>query len=108
MEQAVRTHLAVLDCIERGERTKAEALLGQLNRQHPDYLPGIMERSLLHLRNGERSLAIQWMHKLMLKARTMPLEQILPGPEPAPVRFYTMSARAFLNSLEAGGGVSDG
>src|SRR5207248_1000033 len=50
--EPVALHLRALVHIERGEKKRAEKELAELARQVPDYVPGILERALLHVRMG--------------------------------------------------------
>jgi len=79
----------------------AQRALSDLCAQVPDYVPGILERALLHVRQGERAAAAQLMREVLHRTERLPLDQELPGPEPLPVRFYRESAATFLRG--AGG-----
>src|SRR5207237_982324 len=52
--EPVAVHLRALVHIERGEKSLAQRELADLCAQVPDYVPGILERALLHVRQGER------------------------------------------------------
>jgi chemotaxis protein methyltransferase CheR len=97
----VAGHLRALQEIERGSRAAAEHELTQLRRRAPGYLPGLLELSLLHLRNGRRGPAEELMREILLRAAELPEDHVCPGPEPLPVSFYLTAARAFLG--EKGG-----
>jgi hypothetical protein len=62
----------------------------------PDYVPGILERALLHVRNGEPTAAASLMREVLRRTEKLPLEQLLAGPEELPVSFYRRSAQTFL------------
>jgi len=84
--------------IERGERKVAKAALEELSLRVPDYLPGILERALMHIRQGERAAAVQLMRDVLRRTEKLDAEDIVPGPEPLPVGFYRSSAEQFLRS----------
>ena len=94
--EPVPLHLRALVLIERGERAVAEKALAELVRAVPDYLPGILERALLHGRNGERTQASALMREVLRRTEQLAPEELLAGPELLPVRFYRESAEAFL------------
>ena len=88
--------------IERGEKKRAEKELNELAREVPDYVPGILERALLHGRLGERSAASALMREVLKRIEKLSGDQMLPGPEPLPVSFYRDSAQTFLKSGRGG------
>ncbi|HUJ24552.1 MAG TPA: CheR family methyltransferase [Myxococcales bacterium] len=94
--EPVALHLRALVHIERGEKKRAEAELGQLAREVPDYVPGILERALLHVRLGERGAAASLMREVLRRTEKLPADELLAGPEPLPVSFYRDSAQTFL------------
>jgi len=96
--EPIAIHLRALVSIERGERKTAKAALEELSLRVPDYLPGILERALMHIRQGERVAATQLMRDVLRRTEKMPLEDLVPGPEPLPVEFYRSSAEQFLRS----------
>ena len=100
--EPVPLHLRALVHIERGQRAVAEKALAELARAVPDYLPGILERALLHGRNGERTQAAALMREVLRRTEKLPPDELLAGPELLPVRFYRESAEAFLG--QRGGG----
>ena len=100
--EPVALHLRALVHIERGERKRAEQELSDLARQVPDYVPGILERALLHVRLGERAAATALMREVLKRTAKLPGEELLPGPEPLPVSFYRDSAQTFLSSGRGG------
>jgi chemotaxis protein methyltransferase CheR len=97
-QDPVEIHERALIAIENGESRIAERMLAELNRTFPTYLPGIVERALLHSRNGERTAAIEWMRECLRRAEHLGSADLFPGPEGLPVRFYVASASAFLRS----------
>jgi chemotaxis protein methyltransferase CheR len=100
--EPVALHLRALVHIERGEKKRAEKELNELARQVPDYVPGILERALLHGRLGEKSAATSLMREVLKRIEKLPEDELLPGPEPLPVRFYRDSAQTFLRSSRGG------
>ncbi|HEY5675179.1 MAG TPA: CheR family methyltransferase [Myxococcales bacterium] len=96
--EPVALHLRALVHIERGDRKVAERELNDLARKVPDYVPGILERALLHVRMGEKSAATALMREVLRRTDSLPEEELLPGPEPLPVSFYRDSAQTFLRS----------
>jgi chemotaxis methyl-accepting protein methylase len=101
--EPVAVHLRALVLIERGDKKVAEKALTELNRALPDYVPGILERALLHVRLGERSAAATLMREVLRRTAKLPPDEMLPGPEPLPVSFYRDSAETFLRSPQRGG-----
>jgi len=100
--EPVALHLRALVHIERGEKNRAEKELAELARQVPDYVPGILERALLHVRMGEKSAASKLMREVLRRIEKLPADEVLAGPEPAPVSFYRDSAETFLRSGRGG------
>ena len=100
--EPVALHLRALVHIERGEKKRAEKELNELAREVPDYVPGILERALLHGRLGERSAASALMREVLKRIEKLSGDQMLPGPEPLPVSFYRDSAQTFLKSGRGG------
>ncbi len=94
--EPVAVHLRALVHIERGDKKLAEQELLELTALAPDYLPGILERALLHARQGERAAAGVLMREVLRRTASLPPEELLPGPEPLPVRFYRDSAQSWL------------
>jgi len=102
LPEPVALHLRALVHIERGERKRAQQELDDLARQVPEYVPGILERALLHVRLGEKSVATSLMREVLKRTEKLPGDDLLPGPEPLPVSFYRDSAETFLRSSRAG------
>jgi len=94
--EAIALHRSALTWIELGSRGSAEKVLADLNRRHPDYLPGILERALVHVRKGELATAEAWMTDVLRRAEALPAESIVRGLEPLPAAFYRDVARAYL------------
>lgn len=93
----VEAHLRALHDIERGARAEAEQELTELRRRAPGYLPGLLELSLLQLRNGRPGPAEELMQEILLRAAGLSEDHVCPGPEPLPVSFYRTAAHAFLD-----------
>jgi chemotaxis methyl-accepting protein methylase len=100
--EPVALHLRALVHIERGERKRAEKELSDLARQVPDYVPGILERALLHVRMGEKTAATALMREVLKRIDKLPADEVLAGPEPLPVSFYRDSAQTYLRSARGG------
>jgi chemotaxis protein methyltransferase CheR len=91
-------HEQALVAIERGEARVAERILAELNAACPTYLPGLVERALLHFRQSEQTVAVEWMREVIRRAEYISPADRYPGPDGLPVAFYVLSARAFLRS----------
>ena len=96
--EPVALHLKALVHIERGDRQVADRELSALNALVPDYVPGLLERALLHQRLGERGRASALMREVLRRTANLSREELLPGPEPLPVGFYRDSAETFLRA----------
>ena len=94
--EPVALHLRALVHIERGDRKTAERELDDLVRLVPDYVPGILERALLHVRSGQPTAAVSLMREVLRRTDKLPADEVLAGPELLPVAFYRESAQAFL------------
>lgn len=94
--EPVALHLRALRHIEHGERQVADRALAELCRLVPDYVPGLVERALFKMRNGEHTQAAALMREVLRRTDKLPAEALLPGPEPLPVHFYRESAGNFL------------
>ncbi len=94
-------HLRALMQLESRELVQAEQSLRALLALAPDYLPGLLERALLHARRGEPAAATALMREVHRRARALAPEADVAGPQTLPARFYLESAEAFLRS--AGG-----
>ena len=90
-------HRNALVWIEYGNRGSAEKILADLNRRHPDYLPGLLERALVHVRKGEHAIAQTWMQEVLRRAEALPADHVVLGLEPLPASFYRDAARAYLD-----------
>ena len=100
---AVELHLRALRQIECGHRAKAEEDLLELRRRAPSYLPGLLELSLLHLRNGRREPAEGLMREILRRAEGRGEDEACEGPETLPVSYYRTAARALLSGPEGKG-----
>jgi chemotaxis protein methyltransferase CheR len=96
MSSDVELHVRALGQIERGHRLQAERELLELCRRAPGYLPGLLELSLMHLRNGRRGPAEELMRELLQRAVGRREDEVCEGPEPLPVSYYRTAARALL------------
>ncbi len=94
--EPVPLHLKALVFIERGDKTASEQTLLELTSRVPGYVPGILERALLHVRLGQRNAAVTMMREVLRRTEKLPLDALLSGPEPLPVSFYRDSAETFL------------
>jgi len=102
LAEPVALHLKALVHIERGERKRAQQELDDLAQKVPEYVPGILERALLHVRLGEKAAATFLMREVLKRTEKMPGDEMLAGPEPLPVSFYRASAETFLRSSRGG------
>ena len=83
-----------------GGRSSAEKVLHELNRTFPDYLPGIMERALAHVRRGDHASAATWMKEVLRRTEGRGDDETVPGLEDLPISFYRDTARAYLGRAE--------
>ncbi|MBS2025714.1 MAG: SAM-dependent methyltransferase [Deltaproteobacteria bacterium] len=104
--EPVALHVRALLLVERGERALATAALSELVKVAPDYVPGLLERALWHAREGERNAAATLMREILRRTDGLPLEALLPAPEPLPVGFFRESAEAWLKSARPSGGAA--
>jgi chemotaxis methyl-accepting protein methylase len=95
-EQAKALHRSALLWLENGGRGSAEKALAELTRAFPDYVPGIMERALAHMRKGDAEGAKYWMTEVMKRVEGLPDDQIVEGLEDLPVAFYRDTAHTYL------------
>ncbi len=93
-------HQSALTRLERGDRSGADKILAQLVLQHPDYLPGRLERALSLARLGNSAAAIAQMRQVLACADGRDEAEVVRGLEDLPVRFYREAARAFLQRTE--------
>ena len=96
-EQALALHKSVLMWVEIGGRGSAEKALSELNRAYPNYLPGILERALAHVRKGDAAGAAKWMNLVLERIEGQPDDKLVPGLEELPVAFYRETARMYLD-----------
>jgi chemotaxis methyl-accepting protein methylase len=92
----VPLHLQALEHIESGDPRVAQAELENLSKLAPDYLPALLERALLHQREGEKIAAAKLMREVLRRAEALLPEEIVEGPEPLPARFYRDAAVTML------------
>jgi chemotaxis methyl-accepting protein methylase len=96
----VSIHTHALGCIERGQYSEAAQMLSELAKVAPDYLPGVLERALLHARRAEHKRAHELMRQILHQTERLPEDLLLAGPEPLPVSYYRASAVAFMSRRE--------
>ena len=99
-QQALALHRSALMWIEIGGRGSAEKALAELNRSYPEYLPGILERALAHVRKGDQTNATVWMKEVLRRCEGRGDDELVPGLEELPIAFYREAARAFLGRSE--------
>jgi chemotaxis methyl-accepting protein methylase len=98
--QALALHRSALMWVELGGRASAEKVLHELNRQFPDYVPGIMERALSHIRKGDHANALTWMKDVLRRTEGRHDDELVLGLEELPVSFYRDAARAYVERAE--------
>jgi len=96
--EALALHRSALVWIEAGSRDSAVKMLSELNRKFPDYLPGILERALVHARKGEHVQGVEWMREVLRRAEALPPDGIVPGLDALPASFYRDTARVYLEN----------
>ena len=96
--EPVALHLRALVHVERGNHPAAARALAELVREAPDYVPGLLERALLHARLGERAAATSLMREVLRRSAALPGDQLVAAPEPLPASFFVQSAEAFLRT----------
>jgi chemotaxis protein methyltransferase CheR len=94
----VPLHLRALWLLEHGDWAEAQRVLEEANRLVPEYLPALLERALLHERQGARTVALALMHELLESARG--LEGLVFGPDALPAQYYRSTAEVFLSRVE--------
>ena len=94
--EPIALHLRALVLVERGQHLAAASALDELVQLAPDYVPGLLERALLHVRLGERNAAARLMREVLRRAAALPEDELVAGPEPLSARFFVQSAEAFL------------
>jgi chemotaxis methyl-accepting protein methylase len=97
-DAAIALHLRALVFIERGQRSSAEKMLSELRGVAPDYLPGIFEQALLHVRAGDRHRASAAMDDLLRRCEGIPDETMVPGPESLSIEYYRLAARTYVGA----------
>jgi hypothetical protein len=89
--------LKVLELIEAGNARDAERMLTELVARAPHYVPGLLERALLHARNGQAILALYWANEVVVRTAHTDLDREIEGPERLSARFYLEVARALVD-----------
>jgi chemotaxis protein methyltransferase CheR len=102
-DAAIALHLRALVFIERGQRSSAEKMLAELHTIAPDYLPGIFERALLHVRAGDRQRASAAMDDLLRRCEGISDETTVPGPETLSIEYYRIAARTYMGAADPRG-----
>jgi chemotaxis protein methyltransferase CheR len=98
--QALALHRSALLWVELGGRGSAERVLQELNRTYPDYVPGLLERALSHVRKGDPAGAKSWMRDVLKKLDGLPDDQPVQGLEELPVAFYRATAKTFVDRAD--------
>jgi hypothetical protein len=93
---AVGDHVRALEAIDNGRHDVAEDILVDLHRSTPDYVPGIFELALLHVRSSRADQASALMRELLRKTEQLAPDDSLPGPEELTVSYYRIAAEAYL------------
>lgn len=96
VHDSIAVHLRALALIEAGRLQAAAALLDELVRGSPAYVPGLLERALLWQRGGEEACAEALMRELLLRMAQRADDEVVSGPTPLQVVYYRRSAEAFL------------
>ena len=94
----IARHLCALECLDRGDKQSADEKLSELRQIAPDYVPGLLEYALLHVRRGDTRTASEAMRALAKKIESRPVDECVLGPEDLPIGYYLAAARAFLDS----------
>ncbi len=95
-EPPTAIHRRALALLEASQLSAAQALLEELRRSEPHYLPGLLELGLLLSRRGLRRRAAELLREVLQRADASDPEQLVDAPEPLPARFFAAAARAFL------------
>lgn len=96
--EPVALHLACLRSIEAGDDAAAARMLDELCSSAPEYLPARVERALVSARAGDRRRATELMRAVARDTVHRDPAEVLPGPEPLPLRFYRDAALSFLGA----------
>ncbi|MFT3836908.1 MAG: CheR family methyltransferase [Myxococcaceae bacterium] len=89
-------HLSAIARRDGADLRGSADLLDELCSRYPNYLPGLLDRALLHARLGERSRAETVMRRLAELARAWPSGRQVEGPELLGAEYYLESASAWL------------
>lgn len=89
-------HLSAIARRDGSDLRGSADLLDELCSRYPNYLPGLLDRALLHARLGERSRAETVMRRLAELARVWPSGLQVEGPELLGAEYYLESASAWL------------
>jgi hypothetical protein len=78
-------------------------MLAELRAIAPDYLPGIFEQALLHVRAGDRQRASAAMDDLLRRCEGISDETTVPGPENLSIEYYRVAARTYMAAADPEG-----
>jgi chemotaxis methyl-accepting protein methylase len=95
--QALALHRSALLWIEIGGRGSVEKALVELNRKFPNYVPGLLERALAHVRKGDHAGARTWMTDVLKHLEGVPDDHPIAGLEELPASFYRDTARTYVD-----------
>ena len=98
---ALALHRSALLWVELGGRGSAEKALVQLNKDFPDYVPGLLERALACIRKGDRAGAKTWAAEVVKKLDGVPDDQPIAGLEELPASFYRDTAKTFVGEVKS-------
>jgi chemotaxis protein methyltransferase CheR len=100
----IAIHLDALEALETGQHGRVDGALARLLAAAPDYVPGIFEMALLHLRAGETANATARMREVLTRIEKLPADAIVAGPEDLPASYYRSAAQASLVRFQAAAG----
>jgi chemotaxis methyl-accepting protein methylase len=95
---AVEQHLAFLHALESGEEGLALAMLGMLQKRHPDYVPGWCERGVLAARRSQPRAAHEAMRHVLTLLEGREAMETLEGPQALSVSYYRLAAQSVMES----------
>jgi chemotaxis protein methyltransferase CheR len=98
----VAEHLRALTFIETGHPQDAAVVLAAIQRAAPEYLPGLLERALLHQRAGETGAARHLVREVLARTEGLPADHPVAGPEVLPISYYRTSAMTMLAGAPEG------
>jgi chemotaxis protein methyltransferase CheR len=92
----VAEHCRALQLVEQGNLTVARAVLVELRRRAPWYLPATVDLALVQSRLGHGTDARSLMREALARAEALAPTQLVPGPQPLPAEYYRTVAQEFL------------